>query len=48
MDFIMEHWAYVTIVILCIDKAVALSPSKMDDLLWTVVKKAFKKAAGKK
>ena len=48
MDFIMEHWSYVAIVILCIDKAVALSPSKMDDLLWTVVKRAFKKAAGKK
>ena len=48
MDFIMEHWSYVAIVILFIDKAVALSPSKMDDLLWTVVKKAFKKAAGKK
>ena len=47
MEFIMEHWSYVAIVILCIDKAVALSPSKMDDLLWTAIKKMLKKAAGK-
>ena len=47
MDFITSNWAYVMIVLLCVDKAVALSPSKMDDLIWTVVRKAFKKAAGK-
>ena len=47
MDFITSNWAYVMIALLYIDKAVALSPSKMDDLIWTVVKKAFKKAAGK-
>ena len=47
MDFIISNWAYVAINLLCIDKAVAMSPSKMDDLIWTVVKKAFKKAAGK-
>ena len=47
MDFITSNWAYVMIVLLCVDKAVALSPSKMDDLIWTVIRKAFKKAAGK-
>ena len=48
MDFIISNWEYMTIVILCIDKAVALSPSKMDDLIWTMVKRAIKKAARKK
>jgi len=47
MDFIISNWAYVAIALLCVDKAVALSPSKMDDLIWTVIRKAFKKAAGK-
>ena len=47
MDFITSNWAYVAIALLCIDKAVAMSPSKMDDLIWTVIRKAFKKAAGK-
>ena len=47
MDFITSNWAYIAIVLLCVDKAVALSPSKMDDLIWTIVKKAFRKAAGK-
>ena len=48
MDFIKSNWEYMTIVILCIDKAVALSPSKMDDLIWTMAKKAIKRASGKK
>ena len=47
MDFITSNWAYVALLLLCIDKAVAMSPSKMDDLIWTFVRKAFKKAAVK-
>tara|TARA_R100000306_G_C4281156_1_gene95159 strand:+ start:253 stop:408 length:156 start_codon:yes stop_codon:yes gene_type:complete len=47
MEFITEHWEYVVIAILALDKAVALSPSTWDDLLWTTVKKAIYKAAGK-
>ena len=47
MDFIIANWEYMTIAILCINKAVALSPSKMDDLIWTMAKKALKKASGK-
>ena len=47
MDFIIANWEYMTIAILCIDKVVALSPSKMDDLIWTMAKKALKKASGK-
>ena len=47
MDFITSNWAYVALLLLCIDKAVAMSPSKMDDLIWFSVKKMLKKASGK-
>ena len=47
MDFISSNWEYVLIGLLCVDKMVALSPSKMDDLMWFSVKKLLKKAAGK-
>jgi len=39
MDFIVENWEYMLIAFMMVDKAVALSPSKMDDLVWTSVKK---------
>jgi hypothetical protein len=41
MDFMMENWEYVLIAIMMVDKVVALSPSKMDDLVWTSVKKVL-------
>jgi len=41
MDMIMQNWEYVLIGILVVDKVVALSPSKMDDLLWASVKKVL-------
>jgi hypothetical protein len=47
MDFISSNWEYVLIALLCVDKIVALSPSKMDDLIWYSVKKLLKKAVGK-
>ena len=47
MGFISSNWEYVLIALLCVDKIVALSPSKMDDLIWFSVKKLLKKAAGK-
>ena len=47
LGFISSNWEYCVIAILCIDKVVALSPSKMDDLLWTCAKKALRKAIGK-
>ena len=47
MDMIMQNWEYVLIGILVVDKVVALSPSKMDDLIWTSIKKAIYKAVGK-
>ena len=41
MDVIVSNWEYITIGILVVDKVVALSPSKMDDLLWASVKKVL-------
>ena len=47
VEFLSSNWSYVLIAILAVDKAVAVSPSKWDDLLWTVAKKALRKAIGK-
>ena len=47
MELLANYWEYVLIGFLLIDKIVALSPSKMDDLIWFSVKKMIKKAAGK-
>ena len=47
MLWISANWEYMLIGILCIDKIVALSPTKWDDLIWTSVKKAIYKAVGK-
>lgn len=46
-EVIVQNWEYVIIAILAIDKAVALSPSTWDDLLWTSIKKSIYKIAGK-
>jgi len=47
MEFFTSNWEYVLIGFLMVDKIVALSPSKMDDLLWFSLKKIIKKASGK-
>ena len=47
MEFLSNNWEYVLIALLAVDKMVALSPSPWDDLIWTSVKKAIKKAMGK-
>tara|TARA_Y100000310_G_scaffold122901_1_gene121660 strand:- start:643 stop:786 length:144 start_codon:yes stop_codon:yes gene_type:complete len=47
MELILANWEYILIGILAIDKAVALSPTKWDDLIWTSLKKAIFKALGK-
>ena len=41
MDFVIQNWEYVAIGGLVVDKVVAMSPSKMDDLLWASVKKVL-------
>ena len=47
MGFLSNYWEYIIICFLLVAKAVALSPSKMDDLIWTMCKKMIKNAAGK-
>jgi len=47
MDFLGTYWEYMLIGFLVIDKIVAMSPSKMDDLIWFSIKKMLKKASGK-
>jgi hypothetical protein len=41
MDWMMEHWQYVMIGVMVMDKVVAMSPSKMDDLIWASMKKVL-------
>ena len=47
VELLSSNWEYVLIGILAIDKAVALSPTEWDDLIWTSIKKAIFKAVGK-
>ena len=47
MELIINNWEYVLIIILSIDKIVALTPSTWDDLIWTSIKKAIFKVVGK-
>ena len=47
MEFLSIYWEYIIIGFLVIDKIVAMSPSKMDDLIWFSIKKILKKASGK-
>jgi hypothetical protein len=41
VEFVQSHWKLIAIGTLVIDKVVAMSPSKMDDLLWSSVKKVL-------
>ena len=47
MEFLSSNWEYILIGLLAVDKIVALSPSKWDDLIWTAVKKSLYKVIGK-
>ena len=47
MEMISANWEYVLIIILAIDKIVALSPITLDDLIWTSIKKSIFKIVGK-
>lgn len=47
MEALINNWEYVLIGILAVDKAVALSPTKWDDLIWTSIRKAIFKVVGK-
>ena len=47
VDTLLNNWEYVVIAIMAIDKAVALSPTEWDDLIWTSIKKSIYKVVGK-
>ena len=47
VDVLLNNWEYAVIVIMAIDKIVALSPTKWDDLIWTSIKKSIFKVIGK-
>ena len=47
LEILSNNWEYVLIAILCVDKAVALSPTEWDDLIWTSIKKSIFKIVGK-
>ena len=47
IDVLLNNWEYVVIGIMAIDKAVALSPTEWDDLIWTSIKKSIYKIVGK-
>ena len=41
MDYMMSNWEYIMIAVMVVDKIVAMSPSKMDDLIWASMKKVL-------
>ena len=47
VELLTSNWEYVLIIILAIDKIVALSPTEWDDLIWTSIKKSIFKMVGK-
>ena len=48
VQWLIDNWQIVTIAILVLDKTVAMSPTKMDDLIWSSVKWLLYKITGKK
>jgi len=48
IPWIMEHWEIVAVFILLIDKIVASTPCKQDDLIWTAIKASIKTFKPKK
>ena len=41
MDFVADNWQYIAIGVMVVDKIVAMSLSKMDDLIWASMKKVL-------
>ena len=40
-EFVQNNWKMIALGTLVVDKVVAMSPSKMDDLLWASAKKVL-------
>ena len=41
MDFVADNWQYIAIGVMVVDKIVAMSASKMDDLIWASMKQVL-------
>ncbi|MBC8428212.1 MAG: hypothetical protein H8D94_01940 [Candidatus Pelagibacter sp.] len=41
LEYLLSNWEYVLIAVMVIDKIVAMSPTKMDDLIWSSIKKVL-------
>jgi len=42
MEWISDNWQLIALVILALDKVVAATPVKWDDIILTAIKGAFK------
>lgn len=48
IEWLMNNWQMVTIIILVMDKVVAMSATPYDDMLWSSIKGLLYKVTGKK
>ena len=48
LESLMSNWEYVLLVLYVVEKAIKLSPSKKDDLVWDmIIKPVISKIKGK-
>ena len=48
LESLMSNWEYVLLVLYVVEKAIKLSPSKKDDLVWDmIIKPIISKVKGK-
>jgi hypothetical protein len=48
MEWVLKYWEIIVIGILVLDKIVAVTPNKYDDLILTAIKSAIGQVFGKK
>jgi len=48
IEFLVNYWEFVVIGVLVLDKIVAITPNKFDDLIWSSIRGILFKLAGKK
>jgi len=48
MEWVIEHWTFILLGVMVVDKIVAMSPSKKDDLIWTSIRGIVMRLAPKK
>lgn len=47
IDFLLNHWQIIAIIIFVIDKIVMIIPGKYDDMIWTALRWIIYKLTGK-